>query len=109
LTLLFNPSIEVHARLDVNADQHLGMLDSTVLCALAKINAGLVRIDPHTIRMIGDEVRLPGKTWYPEAVIRIRRKQREESRSWVRRITDRYVQFIRSHDFEAGYRYSHQY
>jgi hypothetical protein len=102
LTLLFNPSIEVRMRLDINAEEHLGMLDSAVLCALAEVNAGFVRIDPHTIRMIGYEVRLTCKTWYPEAVIRIRGKQREEGRSWVCRVTYRYVQFIRSHDIEAG-------
>jgi len=32
------------------------MLDSAVLCALAEISAGFVRIDPHTTRMIRDEV-----------------------------------------------------
>jgi len=78
------------------------MLDSAVLCALAQINAGFVRLDPHTIRMIRDEVRLPCKTWRPKTVIRIRGKQREESRSWVSRITYRYVQFIRSHDIQSG-------
>jgi hypothetical protein len=78
------------------------MLDSAVLCALAEINASFVRIDPHTIRMIGYEVGPPCKTWYPEAVIRIRGKQREESRSWGSRVTYRHVQFIRRHDIEAG-------
>jgi hypothetical protein len=52
--------------------------------------------------MIGYEVCLPRKAWYPEAVIRIRGKQREESRCWVCGVTYWYVQFIRSHDVEAG-------
>jgi hypothetical protein len=101
LTLLFNPSIEVRTRLDINPEEHLGMLDSAVLCALADIDAGFVRIDPHTIRMIGYEVRLPCKTWYPEAVIRVRGKQRQESRGGVCRVTYRYVEFIRSYNVEA--------
>jgi hypothetical protein len=29
------------------------MLDSAVLCTLAAMNAGFVRIDPHIIRLIG--------------------------------------------------------
>jgi hypothetical protein len=99
---MFDPSIEVRTRFDINAEEHLGMLDSAVLCALPDINTGFVRIDPHTIRMIGYEVRLPCKTWYPEAVIRIRGKQRQESRTWVCRVTYRYVQFIRSYNVEAG-------
>ena len=102
MTLLFNPAIEARTRLDINAEHHLGVLDSAVLCALAEINAGFVRIDPHTIRMIGYQVRLHGKPWHPEAVIRIRGKKREISRSWMCRVTYRYVQFIRSHDTEAG-------
>ena len=101
MTLLFNPPIEARLCLDINADEHLGMFNSAVLCALAEINACFVRIDPHTIRMIGYQVRLTCKTRYPEAVVRIRGKQREKSRSWVRRVTYRYVQLIRSHDIEA--------
>jgi hypothetical protein len=102
LTLLLNPLIKVRVRLDINAEEHLGVLDSAVLCALAEINAGFVRIDPHAIRMIRYEVRLTCKTWYPEAVIGISGKQREESWSGVCRVTYRYVQFICSHDVEAG-------
>jgi len=102
LTLLLNPSMEVRMRLDINPDEHLGVLDSAILCALAEINACFVRIDPRAIRMIGYEVRLTCKTWHPKAVVRIRRKQSEESRSWVCWIAYRYVQFIRGRDIEAG-------
>ena len=86
MTLLFNPPIEIRACLDINADEHLGMFNSAVLCALAEIDACFVRIDPHTIRMIRYEVRLTCKAWNPEAVVRIRGKQREKSRSRVCRI-----------------------
>jgi hypothetical protein len=49
LTLLFNPSIEVRTRLDINAEEHLGMLDSAVLCALSDITTVRLNVEENQL------------------------------------------------------------
>ena len=100
LALLLNPAIEIGTWLNVNAEQHLGVLRSAVLRTLPKVNARLMRIDPHTIGMVGNQVGLAGEARDPEAVVRIRRQQRDQCRNRVVGVAHRNMEFIRSHDSE---------
>ena len=72
LLLLLNPTIELVARLHIDAEKHLGVLGSAILRALPQENTGLVRVNPRAIDMVGNQVGLAGKSGNPEAVIRIR-------------------------------------
>ena len=101
LTLFLNPAIKLISRLNINSQQHLGVLRSAILGALPQVKPGLMRINPHAVRMVGNQVRFAIEARYPEAVIRIRRKQSDEGRSRMLRIADRNVQFIRSHDMQS--------
>ena len=78
LLLLLNPSAELFRRIDINAQKHLGMLDAAILSALAKINSGLLRIDPGVIRVVRNQVRLPGQARHPKTVVGIGGKQSEK-------------------------------
>src|SRR5580693_1272845 len=60
-----------------------------------------MRINPHVVRMVGNQVRFAIEARNPEAVIRIRRKQSDEGRGRMLRVADRNVQFIRSHDVQT--------
>src|SRR5215469_3072708 len=71
LLLPLYPIIEVCARLHVDSQEHLPVLSSTVLRALSKVEARLVRIDPCAIRMIRDQICLAGEARNPKAVIGI--------------------------------------
>src|SRR5437667_12421227 len=75
LPLLLNPAVELIARLHVNTQKHLGMLRPAVLRALAQVNARLVRIDPHTVWVVGNQVSLTRQAWDPETVVSIGREQ----------------------------------
>lgn len=60
-----------------------------------------MRIDPHAIGMVGNQVGFAGEARHPEAVIRIRRQQRDQCRSRVVGVANRNMEFIRSHDSKA--------
>ena len=68
LLLRGDPSIEVGARLDDHAQQHHGVLGAAVLAALPEVGPGDVRIDPHRIFPVRDDVSLAGQARHPEAV-----------------------------------------
>src|ERR1035438_3073883 len=69
LALPLNPAIEVSTWLNVDAQQHLGVLRPAILSALAQINSRLLGIDPHAVRMIRNQIGLAGKARDPEAVV----------------------------------------
>jgi len=54
--VVMHPLFELGARLHVDAQQHLGMLGSAILSALAKERARFVRVDPHLIWMIRNQI-----------------------------------------------------
>ena len=83
---------------NVNPQQHLGVLRAAILRALAKKDAGLVRIDPHVIHAIGNQVGLARQLRNPETVVRVGGKQRQKSGCRVRGIAYRNVQLIGSDD-----------
>ena len=75
LLLLLNPTLEILLRLYVHTQQHLGVLGSAILGALAEVESRFVRVDPHIIGVIGDQVGLTREARNPEAVIGIGREQ----------------------------------
>src|ERR1700756_2451547 len=80
--LLFNPAVELRAGLHIDAEKHLGVLRPAILCALAQIEPGLLRVKPHAVRVVGNQVGLPAQRRNPEAVIRICGEQTNEG--WCR-------------------------
>src|ERR1700722_11218546 len=75
LFFLLNPGVEIGTRIDVYAQQHLGVLHAAILSTLTEEQASLVRIDPSAVRMVGNQVRLAGETRNPKAVVGVGRKQ----------------------------------
>ena len=97
LALRLHPAVKVSARLDVNPKQHLGVLRAGVLCTLAEIDPRLVRVNPHMINPIGDQVSLARQARHPEAVVRVGGEQRQKSWSGLLRIAHRHVQLVGGH------------
>src|SRR5260370_36396991 len=58
LTLLLDPAVELIARLNINTQKHFGVLRSAILRTLAKIKTRLVWIDPHTVRVVRNQISL---------------------------------------------------
>src|SRR5258708_16463061 len=56
LPLLLNPTVELIAGLNIDAEKHLGMLRPAILRTLAQVNPRLLRNDPHSVRMVGNPV-----------------------------------------------------
>src|SRR5271169_6906786 len=74
------------------------MLNSAVLRALAKKDSRALRVHPHVVRMVGNEVGLAGEFRDPEAVVGVGGKQGQERRSRIRGIAHRDVQLIRGNN-----------
>src|ERR1700747_1196208 len=83
LLLLTHPLRKVFRTVDRYPQEHVGMLGSAVLRALTHKGPGALRIHPHPIWMIRNEVRLASHLRHPEAVVSIRRKQLQERRRRV--------------------------
>ena len=108
LTLFLDPTVELIARLDVDAQKHLGVLGSAILCALPQVKTGLMWVDPRAIDTVGNQVGLAGKTGNPEAVIRIRGKQSDECRCRMTGSLTGTCNSLAVTTFSPGYRNSHQ-
>ena len=93
-----NPLTELLGRIDVDAKKHFGVLSAAVLRALTKVHTGFVRLHPHGVDAIGDEVGFAGKLRNPETVIGVRRTQIDEGGSAMRRVADRNVKFVGGDD-----------
>src|SRR6476646_9800207 len=102
LILLLNPAFELIAGLDIDAQKHLGVLRAAILRALSQVKTRLVRINPHRIHAIGNQIGLARKARNPEAVIGISGSQGEEGRSRMPRVAQRHVQFISCYDLQPG-------
>src|SRR5712671_2756334 len=83
-----------------DAEEHLRVLRAAILRALAEIDARLVRVYPHFIYAIRNQVCLSGKLRNPETVISVGGKQYPECRCGMNRIAHRDVQFVGRHDAE---------
>src|SRR5262245_1542145 len=100
--LLLHPAVEVLTRVYIDAEQHLCMLGAAVLGALAQKQPGALRLDPHRVHLVGDEVCLAGQTRHPETVHDVCRTQIEESWQSVATLTDGYVQLIGCYNAQPG-------
>src|ERR1700683_5117914 len=75
LLLGMHPVCKLLGSIYRNAEQHLGVLCSAVLCALTKKNACALRVHPHFVGMVRNEVRLACELRHPKAVVGIGREQ----------------------------------
>ena len=71
LFLRVDPLLELLGGIDINTKKHFGVLHAAILCALANVHAGLVRIDPNGINAIGNEIGFPGELGNPETMVGI--------------------------------------
>src|SRR6476646_11561407 len=94
LILLLNPAFELIAGLDIDAQKHLGVLCAAILRTLPQENARLMRINPHRIYPIGNQIGFARKARNPKAVIGIGGSQCDEGPGRVLRVAQRYVQLI---------------
>src|ERR1700688_1319564 len=74
------------------------MLCSAVLGTLAKKDTCALRIHPHSVGVVGNEVGLSSKLRHPKAVVGIDRKQLQKRWCRLTGITHRDVQFVRGDD-----------
>src|ERR1700751_4740926 len=73
-----NPAGKLLRPIHRNTEKHLGVLCSTILCTLAKKDAGALRIHPHSVGMVRNEIRLACKLRHPETVVSIGREELQE-------------------------------
>src|SRR5208283_2976687 len=78
----------------IYAQQHIGVLNSAELCALSHVEAGVQWVNPHLIRVIGNEVYFPRELRNPKTVIGICRKELQIGRSGLTRITHGNVKLV---------------
>src|ERR1700730_14455823 len=100
LLLRENPILECFGAVHRHLEKHLRVLRAAILRTLSQIDSRALRVHPHFIYPVRDQVRFPSKLWYPEAVIGIGRKQFQEGGLGMRRVTDGNVQFVRGDDTE---------
>src|SRR6266403_4937027 len=77
--LRLDPGGKVSGAVHPNAQEHLRVLRPAILGTLAKKQAGVVRVKPHFIDPVRDQVRLAGKLGNPEAVIGVSGEKLQES------------------------------
>src|ERR1700751_569074 len=66
-----NPPIKLFRGINVYAQEHLGMLDAAVLSALPDIPTCFMRLNPHVIDAVWNQIRLSRQTRHPKTVVRI--------------------------------------
>src|SRR5580692_3904620 len=67
LLLMSDPFFELISRIDVDSKEHLRVLNSAELGTLTDIDPNVVRIDPHVVHAIRNQIGLSGKTRNPKA------------------------------------------
>src|SRR5262245_1059405 len=85
-----------------NANEHFRVLRPTILSAVAKVRAHLLRLDPHPVDAVRNQISLPRELRDPETVRDVRRFERQESELAPARFADRNAQLIRSNDAQIG-------
>src|SRR5215471_4709588 len=102
LLLLVCPCLEVFRAIYVHAQEHLCVLCPAVLRTLPEKQARIVRIQPHLVRVIRNQVRLSCKLRHPEAVIGVCGEQFQECRCWMSGVTHGDMEFVRGDDAKRG-------
>src|ERR1700728_1992603 len=92
--LSLNPVGKILRSLHRNAEEHLGVLGSAVLRTLTKKDSRVLRVHPHSVGVIWNEVRLAGKFRHPKAVVSIGREQLQKRRRRMTGIAHWDVQFV---------------
>src|SRR5262245_18517016 len=85
-----------------DAKAHFRVLRPAILGAVAEICARLLRLDPHPVDAVGDQVAIPRELRDPETMYDVRRFERQESDLTPTRFADRDVQLIRRDDSKIG-------
>src|SRR5712675_280170 len=98
--LLSDPGLKIFGSVYRHAEKHCRMLRAAILRALAEIDPRLVRIHPHFVYAIRNQVCLSSELRNPKAVISVGGKQFQECRCGMNRIAHRNVQFVGRHDAE---------
>ena len=75
LLLIFNPRGELVWRVDVYTQQHQRVLRAAELRTLAEIQPRFLRIHPHAVHTIRDQIRLASQLRNPKAVVDVCRGQ----------------------------------
>src|ERR1700746_469397 len=55
--LFLNPPIKLFRRINIYAQEHLGVLYAAVLSALTDIHTRFMRIDPHVVHAVWNQIR----------------------------------------------------
>src|SRR5262245_1523949 len=88
------PALKTLAWFNDDPKQHLGVLRAAVLRTLPEVHADVVRLDPHAVLSIGNQIRLSRHLWNPETVNGVRRQQRDVRRRGMTGIAQRHVKFV---------------
>src|ERR1700722_17867028 len=80
LLLRTHPGGKIFRSIYRNAEQHLGVLYSAILCTLTNEDSCALRVHPHSVGMVGDEVCFTGELRHPKAVGGVGREQLQERR-----------------------------
>jgi hypothetical protein len=67
--LICHPCCKLSRSICIDTREHLGVLCPAILRALPEVEADSLRIDPHGIHFVGNEVHLPSKPGNPEAMV----------------------------------------
>src|SRR6267142_3339932 len=87
--LVSDPALKIFGSVYRDAEKHLRVLRAAVLGALAEIDPPLVRVYPHFVYAVRNQVCLSGKLRNPEAVIGVGGEQFQECRCGMNRIAHR--------------------
>src|SRR5215471_17706911 len=91
-TLGRRPAGELFGGMSDDSNAHFRVLRPAIFGAVAEICARLLRLDPHTVDAVRDQVGLPCELRNPETMRDVRRLERKESELAPARFTDRNVQ-----------------
>jgi len=88
------PSGKIVWVIDRNAEQHLRVLRSAVLRTLTQKDAWALRVYPHSVGMVGNEVGLACQLRYPETMVGVGREQLQKRRCRMTWIAHRNMQLV---------------
>jgi len=100
LLLCADPCFEGFGTFDRNPQQHFRVLRAAVLSALPEKDARLVRVQPHLVDAIWNEVCFSRKLRNPKAVISVGGEQFQECGRRMSGIADGNMQLVRCNDAE---------
>src|SRR5690606_8721709 len=79
--LVRQPTLESARWIDVDAEEHVGVLGAAVLGALPEVEARVLGLEPEAVRASRDQVGLPGESGDPETVTDVRRLEGQVDRA----------------------------